>query len=56
MATVIMDVFTCRYLYVEICWTYLAGDFVGAILGTWLYNKFYVPNLYFARKLIQNEN
>lgn len=45
MATVVMDIVTCHFQYQIICWTYLAGDFLGAILGTYVYNKFYAENL-----------
>lgn len=49
MAAVVMDIVTCRYSYLHICGVYLAGDFLGAILGTYLYNKFYVENLSYSR-------
>lgn len=49
MATVVMAIYTCQYLYLHICYLYLIGDFAGAILGTLLYNKLYVPALYAAR-------
>lgn len=41
MGTVVLDIVTCHFQYQRICWTYLAGDFLGAVLGTWIYNKFY---------------
>lgn len=45
-----MDVITCQYKYLYICIWYIIGDFVGAVLGTWVYNDFYVPVLFYCRK------
>lgn len=49
MATVVMDVVTCGYKYLDICGVYLVGDFLGAVLATLLYNTFYVHNLNYSR-------
>lgn len=49
IATVIMAILTCQYVYLKICHLYLIGDFAGAILGTLFYNKFYVPCLFYTR-------
>lgn len=49
LATLVMDIVTCRFLYVRICIWYLIGDFVGAALGTYLYNQLYVPVLFDCR-------
>lgn len=49
IGTLVMDVITCRFLYVRICSTYIIGDIIGAIVGTLAYNKFYVVNLNYSR-------
>lgn len=49
MATVVLDIVTCHFKYQRICWTYLAGDFLGAVLGTWFYNNFYASILQHTR-------
>lgn len=49
IATVVMAIITCQFVYLHICHLYLIGDFAGAILGTLFYNKFYVPVLFSAR-------